>query len=326
MAFTSQVGHSELKGDHQICRDWCAVLLDNTRQDDRRIVVVAVDGRHSMWKSLGDLGKEVKVASGEGGGCVNYATDRRALGAPKITAKLDGDMWECGLDGHWEDETRNWGIAGNRDRLRNTEEEDDRLPRGHSPAGDGGRGGAGIGGKDSLAHFLLLVLRNVFELDGLVPRLALLGGAQPIFVLSLGFGLRSRVVLARANNVFASTPGVVAIASPAMLYLLGGGLATIRGSAVLSEGFLSLAGVGGCSSLRLARVRLGAACGRENTLIYEAASDILDLLNLVLSSLCPSQDDKQLLALIGSVKRVGGRVLGVEAAKRWHEGDDPNAG
>ena len=279
-----------------------------------------------MWKSLGDLGKEVKVASGEGGGCVNYATDRRALGAPKITAKLDGDMWECGLDGHWEDATRNWGIAGNRDWLRYTEEEDDRLPRGHSPAGDGGRGGAGIGGKDSLAHFLLLVLRQVFELDGLVPRLALLGGAQPIFVLSLGFGLRSRVVLARANNVFAITPGVVAIASLAMLYLLGGGLATIRGSAVLSEGFLSLDGVGGCSSLRLARVRLGAACGRENTLIYEAASDILDLLNLVLSSLCPSQDDKQLMALIGSVKRVGGRVLGVEAAKRWHEGNDPNAG
>jgi hypothetical protein len=54
-------------------------------------------------------------------------------------------------------------------------------------------------------------------------------------------------------------------------------------------------------------------------LIYEAASDILDLLNLVLSSLCRSQDDRQLLALIGSVERVGGRVLGVEAAKRWHE-------
>jgi len=187
-----------------------------------------------MWKSLGDLGEEVKVASGEGGGRVNYATDRRALGAPKITAKLDGDMWECSLDGHWEDAAHRWGIAENRDQLRNTEEEDDRLPRGHSRTGDGGHGGAGIGGEDSLAHFLLLVLRQVLELDGLVPRLALLGGAQPIFVLSLGFGLRSRVVLARANNLFALMPGVVAIASPAMLYLLGGGLATIRGSAVLS--------------------------------------------------------------------------------------------
>ena len=67
-------------------------------------------------------------------------------------------------------------------------------------------------------------------------------------------------------------------------------------------------------SLRLARVRLGAARGQERTLIYEAPSDILDLLSLVLSSLCRSQDDRQLLALIGSVERVGGRVLGVEAA------------
>jgi len=66
-------------------------------------------------------------------------------------------------------------------------------------------------------------------------------------------------------------------------------------------------------------VRLGATHGQEKTLIYEAASNILDLLNLVLGSLCHSQDDRQLLVLIGSIERLGGRVLGVEAAKRWHE-------
>jgi len=143
-------------------------------------------------------------------------------------------MWKCGLDGHWEDVTRRWGIAEDRDRRRNTEEEDNRLPRGHGRACDRGHGGAGIGDEDSLVHFLLLGLGQVLELHGFFPFLALLGGVQPIIVLSLGFGLRSRVVPARANNLFALTPGVVAIASPATLYLLGGGLATVRGSAILS--------------------------------------------------------------------------------------------
>ena len=241
-----------------------------------------------MGEGLGNLGKEMKVASGEGGSRVNHAADQRALGASKLTSKLDGDMWECCLDWHWEDATRRGGIAEDRGRLRNAEEEDDGLVIGHGCARDGGRGGAGVGCKDSLTHLLLLRLGQVFESDGLVCLLALLCDAEPILVLFLGLGLHSRIVLARANNLFAPLLGVVAIATPATLGLLGGNIATVRWSVILSQGSLSLTRVGGNS----ARSGRNSAHGGIEALTQEVAGNILDLLYFILRSLCRGKDGR----------------------------------
>jgi hypothetical protein len=50
-------------------------------------------------------------------------------------------------------------------------------------------------------------------------------------------------------------------------------------------------------------------------LIEEAASNVLHLLNFILGSLCSGQNDRELLALVGSIEGVRAGVLGVEAAK-----------
>ena len=137
-------------------------------------------------------------------------------------------------------------------------------------------------------HLPLMKLGQVFEFDGLVPLLALLCDVEPILVVFLGLGLSSRIVLARENNLFAPLPGVVTTATPAMLGLLGGNIATIRWSAILSQGSLSLTRVGGNS----ARCGGNSAHGGIEALTQEAAGDILDLLYFVLRSLCRSEDGR----------------------------------
>ena len=112
----------------------------------------------------------------------------------------------------------------------------------------------------------------------------------------------------RASNLFAPSPGMVAIATPATLGLLGGNLATVKWSAILSQGSLSLTGVGGNSAL-----------GSIDALTQEAAGNILDLLYFDLRSLCCSEDGRKLLALKGGVERVETRVIRVESANQWHQ-------
>jgi hypothetical protein len=51
-----------------------------------------------VGKCLWDLGKEVEISSGEGGGCIDDGPDALAVGSAKDGSKLDDNVGEVRVD------------------------------------------------------------------------------------------------------------------------------------------------------------------------------------------------------------------------------------
>ncbi len=76
-------------------------IFDDSTESDRRIILGHIDGMDGMRISLGNCGKEVKVAGSQGCSCVNESMDSRIVGITKLRAELENDVGEGRLDWNW---------------------------------------------------------------------------------------------------------------------------------------------------------------------------------------------------------------------------------
>ncbi len=89
----------EEEGYRQISSDELAVdIFDDSTESDRRIILGRIDCVDGMRIGLGNCGKEVKVASSHGCGCVDNSADSRIVGITKLRAELENDVGEGQLD------------------------------------------------------------------------------------------------------------------------------------------------------------------------------------------------------------------------------------
>ncbi len=67
-----------------------------------------------MGKCLCNLGKEVEISSGEGGGCIDDGPDAWAVGSAKDGSKLDDDVGEVRVNFDGESAARR-SFSGGKD-------------------------------------------------------------------------------------------------------------------------------------------------------------------------------------------------------------------
>ena len=213
---------------------------------------MAVDCSNGVQVSLGDLCKEMKVASGKSSGGINDASNCRAIATAKSQPQLDGMVRERSLDRNREDTTIRWG----REDLDAADEE-------HSGAwgaqgGRSGRSGRSCGGKKISAHFGFLTICHIFVLDELtftdVGGLISIGGfiartasaALTLFgdiflMILIGTLDSSRVIFhCTQNGPFTLAPRVIFLVTSPTMGRLANEVASAR---ILGESRLGLARV-----------------------------------------------------------------------------------
>ena len=148
----------------------------------------------------------------------------------------------------------------------------------------------------------------------------------------IGIGLVARIVTAACTSIFDKLLIVLLSALDAGRVIFHG---TQNGSFALMPrviffattptfvGLATATSISSESGLSLARVGtnlLPAIGHQEEALANQRASNVLDLVNLILSSLSGPKDDGQLLPLVHSIEVVSGRVSRVQATegrKKW---------
>jgi len=274
---------------------------------------VAVNCSDSVRVGLGKLSKKVEIACGESSGCIDDATNGGAIVTAKYRPQLNGEVGKCSLDKNRKDPTSGRG----REDLDNAAHEENSGACGARRCGRR-RSGRSSCRKDVFAHLGLLFIGHILVLGkltftgigdvigiGLVASIATAACTftfDKLLIVFLSTLDTGRVVLHGIHN------GSFALASRVIFFATASAFTGLAISAsILGESGLGLARV--CTNL------LPAISHREEALANQQASNVLDLVNLVLSGLSGGKDDEQLLPLVCSIMAMGGRVRRVQATE-----------
>ncbi len=98
-----RVGQVELEHHSEISCDGPRIILDNTQQNDGRIIFGKEDLGNAVGVQLCNSREKVIVSCAERCRGINDTSDARAVAAIQVGAKLESNVGHHALDGNWED-------------------------------------------------------------------------------------------------------------------------------------------------------------------------------------------------------------------------------